>query len=60
MGMLGALAVLGLYALIAQRGFRIAATAADDFRALLATGLTLVIVDPGGDHRRRQPRVSCP
>ncbi len=44
MGMLGGLAVLGLYALIAQRGFRIAATAADDFRALLATGLTLVIV----------------
>ena len=36
--------VLGLYVLIAQRGFRIAATAADDFRALLATGLTLVIV----------------
>ncbi len=44
MGMLGALGVLGLYVLIAQRGFRIAATAADDFRALLATGLTLVIV----------------
>jgi cell division protein FtsW (lipid II flippase) len=44
MGMLGALGVLGLYAVIAQRGFRIAATAADDFRALLATGLTLVIV----------------
>ncbi len=44
MGMLGALAVLGLYGLIAQRGFRIAALAADDFRALLATGLTLVIV----------------
>jgi cell division protein FtsW (lipid II flippase) len=44
MGMLGALAVLGLYALIAERGLRIAATAADDFRALLATGLTLVIV----------------
>jgi cell division protein FtsW (lipid II flippase) len=44
LGMLGALALLGLYALIAQRGFRIAATAADDFRALLATGLTLVIV----------------
>jgi len=44
MGMLGALAVLGLYVVIAQRGFRIAATAADDFRALLATGLTLVIV----------------
>jgi len=44
MGMLGALAVLGLYVVIAQRGFRIAATAADDFRSLLATGLTLVIV----------------
>ncbi len=44
MGMLGALGVLGLYGLIAQRGFRIAALAADDFRALLATGLTLVIV----------------
>jgi cell division protein FtsW (lipid II flippase) len=44
MGMLGALAVLGLYIVIAQRGFRIAALAVDDFRALLATGLTLVIV----------------
>jgi cell division protein FtsW (lipid II flippase) len=44
MGMLGALGILGLYLVIAQRGFRIAATAADDFRALLATGLTLVIV----------------
>jgi cell division protein FtsW (lipid II flippase) len=44
MGMLGALGILGLYVLIAQRGFRIAAQAADDFRALLATGLTLVIV----------------
>ena len=44
MGMLGALAVLGVYVVIAERGFRIAATAADDFRALLATGLTLVIV----------------
>jgi len=44
MGMLGALALLGLYAIIAQRGFRIAATAADDFRSLLATGLTLVVV----------------
>jgi cell division protein FtsW len=44
LGMLGALAVLGLYLVIAERGFRIAAAAADDFRALLATGLTLVIV----------------
>ena len=44
LGMLGALAVLGLYIVIAERGFRIAALAADDFRALLATGLTLVVV----------------
>ncbi len=44
LGMIGALAVLGLYVLIAERGFRIAALAVDDFRALLATGLTLVIV----------------
>jgi cell division protein FtsW (lipid II flippase) len=44
LGMLGGLAILGLYAVIAERGFRIAATAADDYRALLATGLTLVIV----------------
>ena len=44
LGMLGALGVLGLYLVIAERGFRIAAAAADDFRALLATGLTLIIV----------------
>jgi cell division protein FtsW (lipid II flippase) len=44
LGMLGALAVLTLYVIVAERGFRIAAQAADDFRALLATGLTLVIV----------------
>src|SRR5437773_12077781 len=42
--MIGALGVLAVYLLIAERGFRIAATAADDFRSLLATGLTLVIV----------------
>ena len=44
LGMLGALAILGMYLVIAERGFRIASSAADDFRALLATGLTLVIV----------------
>ena len=44
LGMLGALGLLGVYVVIAQRGFRIAALAADDFRALLATGLTLVVV----------------
>ncbi|HEY7599413.1 MAG TPA: FtsW/RodA/SpoVE family cell cycle protein [Candidatus Limnocylindrales bacterium] len=44
LGMLGGLAIFALYGVIAERGLRIAATAADDFRALLATGLTLVIV----------------
>ena len=44
LGMLGGMAIFTLYGVIAQRGLRIAATAADDFRALLATGLTLVIV----------------
>ncbi len=44
LGMLGGLAILAIYVVIAERGFRIAATAADDFRALLAVGLTLVIV----------------
>jgi cell division protein FtsW (lipid II flippase) len=44
LGMAGALAMLGIYLVIAERGLRIAATAGDDFRALLATGLTLVIV----------------
>ncbi|MEO7118802.1 MAG: FtsW/RodA/SpoVE family cell cycle protein [Candidatus Limnocylindrales bacterium] len=44
LGLLGALAILALYAVIAERGLRIAATAADDLRALLAVGLTLVIV----------------
>jgi cell division protein FtsW (lipid II flippase) len=44
LGMLGGLAILCLYLVIAERGLRIAAGAADDFRALLAAGLTLVIV----------------
>jgi cell division protein FtsW (lipid II flippase) len=44
MGMLGGLAILGLYLVIAERGLRIAASTTDDFRALLAMGLTLVIV----------------
>jgi len=44
MGMLGGLAVLGLYLVIAERGLRIAASTTDDFRALLAVGLTLVVV----------------
>ena len=44
MGLLGALAVLACYLVIAERGLRIAVTAQDDFRALLAAGLTLVVV----------------
>jgi cell division protein FtsW (lipid II flippase) len=44
LGLLGALAILTLYLVIAQRGMRVAATAADDFRSLLASGLTLVIL----------------
>lgn len=44
LGLVGALAVLACYLVIAQRGLRIAATAQDDFRALLAAGLTLVVV----------------
>lgn len=43
LGLVGVLAVLGLYLVIVERGLRIAAAAADDFRALLATGLTLVV-----------------
>lgn len=44
LGMLGALALLACYLVIAERGLRIAATAQDDFRSLLAAGLTLVVV----------------
>ena len=44
LGAAGALALVGLYLVIAERGLRIAARGADDFRALLAAGLTLVLV----------------
>jgi cell division protein FtsW (lipid II flippase) len=44
LGLVGALAICALYLLIAARGFHIAARAGDEFQALLATGLTLVIV----------------
>ena len=37
------LAILGLYLVVIERGLRIAASAADDFRSLLAAGLALVI-----------------
>jgi cell division protein FtsW (lipid II flippase) len=43
LGLVGVIAILGLYFVVIQRGLRIGASAADDFRAILATGLALVI-----------------
>ena len=43
LGMTGVVAVLAAYLVIVQRGLRIAASSADDFRALLAAGLALVV-----------------
>ena len=43
LGLVGVLAILGLYLVLIQRGLRIGAAAADDFRAILAVGLALVI-----------------
>lgn len=43
LGFVGVLAILGLYLVVVERGLRIGAAAADDFRAILATGLVLVI-----------------
>ena len=42
-GIVGVLAILGLFLVVVERGLRIGAAAADDFRALLAIGLSLVI-----------------
>ncbi len=42
-GILGVVAILGLYLVVVERGLRIGAAAADDFRSLLAIGLALVI-----------------
>jgi cell division protein FtsW (lipid II flippase) len=42
-GYLGALAIVGTYLVVVERGLRIAARAGDDFRALLAAGLTLTL-----------------
>lgn len=44
MGLLGCLAVLGLFAFVAHRGFRIAMSAPDMFGTLLATGITFGLV----------------
>jgi cell division protein FtsW (lipid II flippase) len=43
LGLIGLLAILGLYLVVVERGLRIAAGARDDFRGLLAAGLALVI-----------------
>ncbi len=43
LGVLGVVAILGLYLVVVERGLRIGAAAADDFRSLLAIGLALVI-----------------
>jgi cell division protein FtsW (lipid II flippase) len=43
LGLIGVLAVLGLYLVVIERGLRIAAAAADEYRAILAAGLSLVV-----------------
>jgi cell division protein FtsW (lipid II flippase) len=43
LGLLGVVAILGLFLVVVERGMRIGAAAADDFRSLLAVGLALVI-----------------
>lgn len=43
LGLVGVFAILGLYVVVIERGLRIAASARDDFQALLATGLALVV-----------------
>lgn len=43
LGLVGILGILGLYLVVIERGLRIAASAPDDFRAILATGLSLII-----------------
>ncbi len=43
LGLAGVIVILGLFLVVVERGLRIGAAAADDFRAILATGLALVI-----------------
>ena len=43
LGLVGVVAILGLFLVVIERGLRIAASAADEFRSLLAAGLALVI-----------------
>lgn len=44
LGLIGALVVLGLFAVVAVRGFRVAARHPDSFASLLAFGLTAVLI----------------
>ncbi|HHH40983.1 MAG TPA: putative lipid II flippase FtsW [Chloroflexi bacterium] len=44
LGLVGCLLVIGLFALLAQRGFKIALEARDGFGALLASGITFWLV----------------
>jgi cell division protein FtsW len=44
LGLIGAIAVLALFALVAVRGFRVAARHPDSFASLLAFGLTAVLI----------------
>jgi cell division protein FtsW (lipid II flippase) len=43
LGLVGVVAILGLFFVVIERGLRIGASAADDFRSILATGLALVV-----------------
>ena len=43
LGLVGVVAILALFLVVVERGLRIGAAAADDFRSILATGLALVI-----------------
>jgi cell division protein FtsW (lipid II flippase) len=43
LGLIGVVAILALFLVIIERGLRIGASAADDFRSILAAGLALVI-----------------
>jgi cell division protein FtsW (lipid II flippase) len=43
LGLVGVIAILGLFFVLIERGLRIGAAAADDFRAILAVGLALVV-----------------
>jgi cell division protein FtsW (lipid II flippase) len=43
LGLVGIMAILGLYLVVIERGLRIGAAAGDDFRSLLSTGLALVV-----------------